>query len=176
MRSACVVFLFIAHAITSAAETPLPILTLKDSKVGDWAQYKLSSIPPKGSDVPASSSTIRQEIVSLTDEKISLQIVTLKPDGSAEAITSSVVNRRAPYGPLASANQPPAASGEETIQVSKAIPCRWVKVIQGRDSAQTTTTLHYSSEVPLGGIVKVQVLFPDGQQTEQKLEGFGRGK
>lgn len=179
MRSACVILLFLAVRFSApaiSAETGLPVLTLKDSKVGDWVTYRISAIPAKGSDAPAVSSTIRQEIVSLTEEKVTLQIVTLKLDGSAEAITSAVAQLRAPYGPLASATEVPAASGEEKIDVSKTLSCRWVKVVQGRDSAQTTTTLHYTPDVPLGGIVKVHVLFQDGQQTEQKLEAFGRGK
>jgi len=176
MQSACVVLLFLSLPLVTpafSAETAPVILTLKDSKVGDWVRF---AIQAKGPDGSASGNTIRQEIVSLTADKVTLQIATLKADGSVEAISTAEVQRNTPYGPLASSSAKPTASGEEKIIVTKELSCRWIRVIQGRDSAQTVTTLHYAPDVPLGGIVKVHVLFSDGQQTEQKLEAFGRGK
>lgn len=176
MRSACVLLLFFAtslHVHSFAAESAPSVLTLKDSKVGDWARFAISA---KGPDSPSSSTTIKQEIVALNAETVTIQVTTLKADGSAEAVSSTVAQRNKPYGPLASFSGTPLASGEETIQTSKALPCKWVKVAQGSGSSKNETTLHHNPEVPLGGIVKILVLFSDGQQTEQKLEAFGHGK
>lgn len=156
-----------------AAESALPALTLKDSKVGDWVAFTTVAKSETGA---TSTSRIRQEIVAVSADKVTIQTISLKADDSANAISTSEVSREKSYGPLAGTTKADSG-GEETLNVgTQRLACKWFQVKQRAGSESSITVLHTAPEVPVGGIVHIKVSTTDGQESVQALTAFGRGK
>src|SRR5262245_23643740 len=97
---------------TVFAEDAQDFRSLKNAKVGDWTEFTtVSKFPGQA----ATSQRQREEIVALTAEQVSIQVTTFKPDGSADAIVTTVAMRKEPYG--AKTTTEPVAQGAEELAV-----------------------------------------------------------
>jgi len=148
-----------------AAENTLLPDTLKDSKVGDWVEYRITSTVNNGS---PTVTRLRNTITQKFADKVVVQTVTLDEAGKPAHFTASEsrLDTLAAFGDITKHRE----SGKKDVLIGKrTLACSF---IIAEPEAEKTVTVMYSAIVPLGGIVRIDSK-TKSFASEQILTAFG---
>jgi len=148
-----------------AAESAHPPLTLKDSKVGDWVEYRISSTVNHGSPVV---TRLRNTVTEKFADKVIVQTASLDEVGKPAHFTASEsrLDTLAAFGDVTKQRE----TGKKDVVVGhRTLTCSF---IIAEPEAEKSVAIFYSPEVPLGGVVRIDTKTKTFT-SEQILTAFG---
>jgi hypothetical protein len=152
----------------------------RKANVGDWVSYEMK-INVGGQSI---TSTMKQTVKAKTDKEATVEVEATAPGQNFKQEQKIPLDK--PFDPTEMAKQqggPNAdvekiSEGKDSVTVGgKKYDCKWVKlkVKVKQFNIESTSTVWFSSDVPLSGLVKMEAEVM-GQKYVMELTGSGKGK
>jgi len=167
--------LFLAPTRTQAYENPL-----KKANVGDWIEHKQTMTMAAGKTMEMTS---KQTVLAKDEKEITMKMeTTVMGRANSHEIK---IPLDVPYNPAtagvardAKAKMEVVGEGEESIKAGdKTYACHWVEMKGTTESRGKSTDMHtkvwYCKDVPVNGMVKMEMDSSSGMKMTNELTGAG---